>query len=95
MDRFISNLAHLYSTLWPILSYTLEMFKLNLRELWMIMSLNMFKIFSHAYRKVTDCMALEFFPEIILVLKMDCVEGILNWIKIDRMANDHLSSCNL
>ena len=44
--------------------------------------------------KTTDCMALKFSPETILLLKVDCFEGILNQIKIDRMVNDHLSSCN-
>ena len=42
----------------------------------------------------TDHMALKFFPETILLLKVDCFEGILNCNKIDRMVNDHLSSCN-
>ena len=45
--------------------------------------------------KTTDCMALKFFPEIILLLKVDRCEEILNQIKIDGMVNDHLSSCNL
>ena len=45
--------------------------------------------------KTTDCMALKFFPEIIRLLKYDCVEGILNQIKIDGMVNNHSSSCNL
>ena len=40
-------------------------------------------------------MALNFFPEIILSLKVDRFEGIVNRIKIDGMVNDHLSSCNL
>ena len=40
-------------------------------------------------------MALNFFPETILLLKVDYFEGILNWNEIDRMANDHLSSYNL
>ena len=39
-------------------------------------------------------MAFKFFPGIILLLKVDHFEGILNWIKIDGMVNDHLSSCN-
>ena len=42
--------------------------------------------------KTTDHMAFKFFPDINLLLKVDCFEGILN--KIDRMVNDHLSSCN-
>ena len=40
-------------------------------------------------------MALKFFPETILLLKMDHFEVILNWNKMDRMVNDHSSSCNL
>ena len=40
-------------------------------------------------------MALKFFPETILLLKVDHFAGILNWNKIDGMVNDHLSSCNL
>ena len=45
--------------------------------------------------KTTDRMALKFFPQIILLLKVDGVKGILNWIIIDRMVNDYSSSCNL
>ena len=45
--------------------------------------------------KTTDYMAFKFFPDTILLLKVDRFEGILNWIKIDEMVNDHLSSCNL
>ena len=37
-------------------------------------------------------MALKFFPETILLLKMEHFEGILNQNKIDRMVNDHLNS---
>ena len=37
-------------------------------------------------------MALKFFLDTILVLKVDHFEGILNWNKIDRLVNDHLSS---
>ena len=44
--------------------------------------------------KTTDRMALKFFLEIILLLKVDRFEGILNRIKIDGMVNDHSSSCN-
>ena len=44
--------------------------------------------------KTTDHMAFKFFPGTILLLKVDCFEGILNRIKIDRMVNDHSSSCN-
>ena len=43
----------------------------------------------------TDHIAFNFFPDTILLLKVDHVEGILNQIKIDEMVNDHLSSCNL
>ena len=39
-------------------------------------------------------MAVKFFPDTILLLKVDRFEGILNWIKIDGMVNDHSSSCN-
>ena len=39
-------------------------------------------------------MALKFFPEIILLLKVGHFEGILNQNKIDGMVNDHSSSCN-
>ena len=39
-------------------------------------------------------MALKFFPETILLLKVDHFEGILYWIKIDRIVNDHSSSYN-
>ena len=44
--------------------------------------------------KVTDHVALKFFPKNILLLKVDSFEGILNQIKIDGMMNDHSSSCN-
>ena len=44
--------------------------------------------------KTTDHMAFKFFPDTILLLKVDRFEGILNWIEIDGMVNDHLSSCN-
>ena len=44
--------------------------------------------------KTTDHMALKFFPETILLLKVDTLEGILNQIKIDGMVNSHSSSCN-
>ena len=44
--------------------------------------------------KTTDHMAFKIFPVTILLLKVDCFEGILNWIKIDGMVNDHSSSCN-
>ena len=44
--------------------------------------------------KTTDHMAFIFFPDTILLLKVDNFEGILNQIKIDGMVNNHLSSCN-
>ena len=44
--------------------------------------------------KTTYHMALKFFPETIFLLKVDHFEKILNEIKIDRMVNDHSSSCN-
>ena len=45
--------------------------------------------------KTTDHMAFKVFPGTILLLKVDCFEGILNRIKIDGIVHDHLSSCNL
>ena len=39
-------------------------------------------------------MTFNFFPDTILLLKVDRYEGILNRIKIDGMVNGHLSSCN-
>ena len=45
--------------------------------------------------KTTNHMAFKFLPDTILLLKVECFKGILNWIKIDEMVNDHLSSCNL
>ena len=44
--------------------------------------------------KTTNHMALRFFPETILSLKVNCFEGILYRIKSNRMVNDHSSSCN-
>ena len=44
--------------------------------------------------KTTDHMAFKCFPDTIFLLKGDHFEGILNRIKIDKMVNDHLSSCN-
>ena len=44
--------------------------------------------------KITDYMAFTFFPDTILLLKVDRFEGILNRINIDGMVKDHLSSCN-
>ena len=43
--------------------------------------------------KITDRMIFKFFPDTILLLKVDQFEGILNRIKIDGMVNDHSSSC--
>ena len=45
-------------------------------------------------RKTTDLMAFKFFPDTILLLKLDLFEGIVNRIKINGMVNDHSSSCN-
>ena len=45
--------------------------------------------------KITDRMAFKFFPDTILLLKVERFEGMLNRIKIDEMVNDHLSSYNL
>ena len=44
--------------------------------------------------KSTDHMAFKFFSGTILLLKVNSFEGILNWIKIYGMVNDHSSSCN-
>ena len=44
--------------------------------------------------KTTDHMPFTFFPDTILLLKVDRFKGILNQIKIDGMVSDHLSSCN-
>ena len=38
--------------------------------------------------------AVKFFPEIIVLLKVDCFEGFLHWCKTDGMTNDISSSCN-
>ena len=53
-------------------------------------------LFKHIYTHYvyTDHMALKFFPETILLLKVVRFEGILYRVKIDGMMNDHLSSCN-
>ena len=40
-------------------------------------------------------MALKFLPEHVLLLKVDRFKGFLNRSKIDRMVNDHWSSCSL
>ena len=39
-------------------------------------------------------MAMKFFTEIILLLKVDRFEGFLNQCKTDGMVNDNSSSCN-
>ena len=39
-------------------------------------------------------MAVKFFTEIIVLLKVDHFEGFSNRCKIDRMVNDNSSSCN-
>ena len=55
----------------------------------------MFKLLVIPTGKTTDHMAFKVFPGTILLLKVDRFKGILNWVKIDEMVNDHLSSCNL
>ena len=42
----------------------------------------------------TKDMAVKFFTEIIVLLKVDRFEGFSNWCKIDGMVNDNSSSCN-
>ena len=37
-------------------------------------------------------MAFKFFPYTMLLLKVDCFEGLLNQIKIDRMVNNNLAA---
>ena len=49
-------------------------------------------VISTAY--ITDGMAVKFFPEVILLLKVDCFEGFLNRCKIDGIVNDNLCNCN-
>ena len=39
-------------------------------------------------------MAMKFFPENILLLKVDNFERFLNRCKIDKMMNDNSTSCN-
>ena len=39
-------------------------------------------------------MAVKFFLETILLLKVDCFEGFLKRCKSDGMVNDNSSSCN-
>ena len=68
------------------------MFKLNLRELWIIILLKRSKSLDIPTGYITDHMALKFFPETILLLKVNNFEGILN--KIDGIVNDHLCSYN-
>ena len=41
---------------------------------------------------VNTSMALNFFPEINLLLKMNCFKGLLNWNKIDEIVSDRLIS---
>ena len=42
----------------------------------------------------TNDMAMNFFPEFTLLLKVDLFEAFLNRYKIDRIVNDNSSSCN-
>ena len=71
------------------------MFKLNLRELCTIISPEKrSKSLVIPTGKTTDHMAFKFFSDTMLLLKVVIFEGILNWIKIDGMVNDHLSRCN-
>ena len=44
--------------------------------------------------KTTERMALIIFSRDYPFIKSGCFEGMLNWIKIDGMVNDHSSSCN-
>ena len=44
--------------------------------------------------KTTDHIGFKPFPDTILLLNMDRVEGILNRITIDGMVNNHSSSYN-
>ena len=44
--------------------------------------------------RTTDHTPFKFFPDTILLLKVDRFERILNRVKIDGMVNDHLNSCN-
>ena len=39
-------------------------------------------------------MAVKFFQENILLLKVNCFEGFLNRCKLDGMVNDNSNSCN-
>ena len=58
------------------------MYKLILRELQMIILLKTFKFLVIPTGKTTDHMALQFFAETILLLKVDHFDGILNRIKL-------------
>ena len=44
--------------------------------------------------QTTDGMAMKFFPQTILLLKVDHFEGFLNRYKIDGMVNDNSNNCN-
>ena len=65
------------------------------------MNNNIFKNLQNLYTIVIDTgqaidhMALKFFLETILLLKVDTFEGVLNQSKIDGTVNGHLNSCNL
>ena len=61
----------------------------------MIMLLKTFKIFSHTYRINYKLYGLEIFFRDYPFIKSGRFEGIINWSKIDRMVNDHSSSCKL
>ena len=65
-------------------------FKLNLRELWMIISLRMFKIFSHTYKINHWSYGLE-----VLSRDYPFIKSGPFWrnFKFDEMVNDHSSSC--
>ena len=70
------------------------MFKLNLRELWINIAKKDSKSLVIPAGLATDRMALNFFPETTLLLKVDRFKGIVNRNKIDGMVNDHSSSCD-
>ena len=54
-----------------------------------------FKIMQDTYM-IVFCKSLQgIFDRVIPLLKMVCFEGVLNCIKIDRMVNNYLSSCNV
>ena len=75
-------------TLWPILAYILEMFKPNMSESWMIISLIIFKRFSHIYWISHWRCGLES-HSIHYPLRL-----LWRIFKFDQMVNNHLSSCN-